>query len=53
MEQDGSEQMDWTVHKGRTGSSDTGPEQGADGSNDFYMYLEASGRSMGDTARYV
>ena len=36
-----SDDMDWTLHSGKTGSSGTGPA-GANGGN-FYIYTEATG----------
>ncbi|KAH3785219.1 hypothetical protein DPMN_163304 [Dreissena polymorpha] len=54
FEQDNTtDQFDWTRIQGRTPSANTGPEADhtCGDSNGYFMYIEASGRSKGHSAR--
>ena len=45
---------DWTRKRGETSSSNTGPSSGLSGSDDYYVYLEASHPAeSGDAAEWV
>ncbi|XP_071956928.1 MAM and LDL-receptor class A domain-containing protein 1-like [Antedon mediterranea] len=53
--QDGTDDFDWRVQQGRTGSDNTGPtaDHTKGNKNGYYIYLEASGKTVNEKARLI
>lgn len=49
---DPTSELKWTVHKGQTSSTDTGPTSDVSGDG-FYIYLETSDGKKGEKARII
>ena len=50
MQQSDDDEFDYIRQRGSTPTSSTGPSNGRDGSDDYYIYAEASSRSEDDDA---
>ena len=51
MKQSRKDQFDWTLKRGKTPSTETGPDFAYNGT--YYAFIEASDKQLGDSAKLV